>query len=156
MDNRWCTACGCEFTPNARTPKQSYCTEAACQRERKRLWQLLKRRSDPDYLDNQARAQRDWVARNHEYWREYRRSHPAYAERNRQQQRQRRRRSVAKMDASRIRSSLANGLYELRPLDVRGVAKMDPIRVFLSVLDDLPPGGSALQREDLIGGLRRT
>jgi hypothetical protein len=58
MERRWCTACGSPFMPRAHTPHQSYCSLDACQRERKRLWQQIKRKSDPDYLDNQIVAQR--------------------------------------------------------------------------------------------------
>jgi hypothetical protein len=71
MNNRWCSACGKEFRPCPKAPKQSYCSEPGCQRERRRLWQQAKRRSDPDYLDNQARAQQAWCQRNPDYWRAY-------------------------------------------------------------------------------------
>jgi len=37
-----------------------------------------KRQNDPDYHDNQSRAQRAWQKRNPDYWREYRREHPQY------------------------------------------------------------------------------
>lgn len=52
-------------------PDQSYCADEACQRERKKLWQRDRRTSDPDYRDNQARAQDAWLARNPDYWRRY-------------------------------------------------------------------------------------
>lgn len=139
MDNRWCTACGCEFTPHIKTPRQSYCSKPQCQRERKRLWQQLKRRSDPDYLENQARAQHDWARRNAEYWREYRRTHPSYAEHNRDRQRAKRHASVAKTDASSTAAPLASGIYELRMIDIRGVAKMDAIHVILTVIETPRP-----------------
>lgn len=133
MDMKWCNACGDAFTPDYRTPRQAYCTKECCQRERKRLWQLLKRHSDPDYLENQTRAQRKWLERNTDYWRNYREMHPEYVERNKQLQRKRRR-IVAKMDASVPPPAIENGTYELRVLDIRGVASMDPIKVVLTVI----------------------
>lgn len=37
-------------------------------RERRRQWQRLKLRIDPDYQDNQTRAQQAWTRRNPDYW----------------------------------------------------------------------------------------
>lgn len=142
MENRWCTACGCQFSPNARSPKQSYCTKPECQRERRRLWQQLKRRTDPDYLENQARAQHAWCQRNPAYWRTYRARHPDYAEKNRQKQRQRQASQLAKMDSVNPAASLVTGLYQLCVLDALGVAKMDPLTVRITVLRASPPGAA--------------
>jgi hypothetical protein len=109
MEIRRCAAGGHAFRPRPQVPQQRYCSAAACQRERRRRWQREKRESDPDYCENQARAQRAWAQNHSEYWREYRRLHPEYCERNRnaarQRQRDRRRRAAvatefAKMDAS--------------------------------------------------------
>jgi hypothetical protein len=119
--------------PNARSPRQSYCTKPECQRERRRLWQQLKRRTDPDYLENQMRAQQAWRERNPMYWSSYRASHPDYAKRNRDQQRQRRAAKLAKMDATAT-APLATGLYQLQVLDAAGVTKMEPIVVRITVL----------------------
>ena len=102
MESKRCAACGQAFRPRPQIPQQCYCAAPACQRERRRSWQLAKRESDPDYHDNQARAQRAWRERNPDYWREYRREHPDYSERNRKQQRarndRRRQHLIAKMD----------------------------------------------------------
>ena len=104
MEIRQCAACGHVISAASQVPQQCYCAAPACQRERRRRWQQAKRQSDPDYHDNQSRAQRAWRKRNPDYWREYRRDHPQYTERNRTQQRERndRRREplIAKMDAS--------------------------------------------------------
>ncbi|MCJ9672769.1 hypothetical protein [Neorhizobium sp. SHOUNA12B] len=138
MDKRWCTACGCEFLPRAQAPHQRYCAEPMCQRERRRLWQQTKRRSDPDYLQNQAQAQRAWSQRNPAYWSVYRESHPEYAARNRMDQRGRNAKrsntGVAKMDASSAAPFLNGGLYELRPLEGLGFAKMVAWTVQITVL----------------------
>jgi hypothetical protein len=101
---RRCVACGNPFRPRSQNPNQHYCSALACQRERRRQWQRQHLQSDPDYRDNQARAQANWRARHPNYWRRYRATHPAYLDRNRSMQRQRnacrRAKSVANMDAS--------------------------------------------------------
>jgi hypothetical protein len=138
MATRWCSSCGQAFAPVPQVPRQMYCALPDCQRERRRLWQIAKRRSDPDYLANQARAQRAWAERNPGYWRAYRDDHPDYASGNRAQQRTRnRQRVIAKMDASPL--SLPGGIYELRLLgaDIR-IAKKD---VWLVSLRLLPRSG---------------
>lgn len=93
MATRWCSSCGQAFVPAPQVPRQMYCALPGCQRERRRLWQIAKRRSDPDYLANQARAQKAWSERNPEYWRTYRETNPGYASGNRAQQRVRNRKS---------------------------------------------------------------
>lgn len=138
MATRWCSSCGRAFVPAPQVPRQTYCALPDCQRERRRLWQIAKRRSDPDYLANQARAQKAWSERNPGYWRAYRDTNPDYASGNRAQQRARnRKRVIAKMDASP--PSLPSGIYELRLLqaDIR-IAKKDVWVVNLRVL---PPSG---------------
>jgi hypothetical protein len=116
-----------------------YCALPDCQRERRRLWQIAKRRSDPDYLANQARAQKAWSERNPGYWHAYRETNPDYARRNRAQQRARnQRRVIAKMDSSTPAAPPA-GIYELRLLHGDpGVAKKDVWVVSLRVV---PPSG---------------
>ena len=103
MQRKRCVACGQAFHPRAQSPGQCYCSLPACQRERRRRWQRARRHDDPAYQENQTRAQRAWVERHPDYWREYRRTHPEYSEGNRarQQERDVRRREgvLAKMDA---------------------------------------------------------
>lgn len=72
MEERWCSACGQKFVPRAQCPRQSYCANSACQKERKLLWQTTKRRSDSDYSANQAKANEAWTNRNPDYWKRYR------------------------------------------------------------------------------------
>ena len=83
METKTCNACGHPFTPRPQNPNQTYCTDPACQRERRRRWQQKKRRDDADYCDNDARARKAWAAENPAYWKQYRDTNPAYAERNR-------------------------------------------------------------------------
>src|SRR5260370_23024580 len=132
MEIRRCAAGGHAFRPRPQVPNQRYCSAAACQRERRRRWQREKRESDPDYCENQARAQRAWAQNHSEYWREYRRLHPEYCERNRnaarQRQRDRRRRAavateVAKMDASLAGSPVPSGTFPLVSAGAAGVCK---------------------------------
>ena len=103
MANKLCVACGEPFQPRPQVPQQSYCAAPECQRERRRQWQRSKLQSDPDYQDNQMRAQQAWSRRNPNYWREYRKSNPEYVERNRALQLTRNAKAhdaqVAKMDA---------------------------------------------------------
>lgn len=129
MEHRRCLSCGKEFRPRPQVAQQRYCSATACQLERRRRWQVTKRKLDPDYRDNQARAQRAWCGRNSDYWRMYRGDHPEYLERNRAQQRERnaRRRfgAVAKMDASPPVFTLPSGIYRIAPGPPLGIAKID-------------------------------
>jgi hypothetical protein len=145
MEKRRCLACGGLFDPRAQNPQQQYCSDPACQRERRRRWQRERLRADPDYRDNQARAQQRWRARHPEYWREYRRRHLEYVEGNRNAQRRRNRRrgvaeppaaTIAKMDASAGISPVPSGTYRLQAVDASGIAKMDAWTVRIAVLSE--------------------
>ncbi|MGC4395653.1 hypothetical protein [Hydrogenophaga crocea] len=72
MKERWCSACGELFQVRPQSPSQAFCAKQDCQRERKLLWQRTKRKSDPDYAANQAKASAAWAKRNPDYWRSYR------------------------------------------------------------------------------------
>lgn len=128
MEDRWCSACGVKFTPRAQAPAQAYCSLAQCQRTRKQVWQQAKRRSDPDYSANQAKAQNDWARKNPDYWRSYREANPEYVHSNRVNQRSRNAaRRIAKMDASTSRVSIPDGIYRLQLLG----ADAEPDKVVL-------------------------
>ena len=124
-----CIACAKPFTARPQNPQQCYCSNASCQKERRRLWQRDKRGSDPDYRADQARAHKAWLAQHPDYWRQYRQAHPAYVEQNRKQQRVRRAEhvpaAVAKMDSSSPDSSFKSGTYQLTLIADDTVAKMD-------------------------------
>jgi hypothetical protein len=124
-----CFACGKSFRSHPQVPDQNYCSASACQRERRRLWQQQKRRTDPDYVENQARAHKSWAKSHSEYWAKYRSSHPEYAEQNRLAQLKRNQAKQAlpieKMDESGQPPSLPPGRYLLTPVSVPGIAKMD-------------------------------
>jgi hypothetical protein len=138
MESKFCPGCGKSFQPRSQTPNQCYCSKETCQRERRRLWQQQKRQSDPDYYDNQMRAQHAWVERNQDYWRQYRTLHPNYAHRNRIKQSRRntkrQKEMIAKMDASSPRFPLSSGIYRLNTLDGPEIAKMDAWTVKLTLI----------------------
>ena len=145
MGRTRCAACDDLFTPRRNVPDQKYCSKPECQRERRRRWQRQKLKEDPDYRANQAAAQLRWRERHPDYWRRYRRSHPAYTERNRQQQRQRNRYrrqaatgpsapAIAKMDVCEAQTRVASGTYRLIPVAGGGIAKMDAYLVEMHVL----------------------
>ncbi len=119
---------------------QRYCSDKACQRERKRLWQKQKRAEDSAYRANQLDANKKWREKNPAYWRNYRKRHPEYVARNRELQRERNRRRrhgsgpIAKMDASAGKSPVVTGHYQLVPLGSGTVAKMDAINVKIEVI----------------------
>jgi hypothetical protein len=129
VELKQCVACRRKFQPNPQVPKQRYCSAPKCQQERRRHKQRAKRKKDPDYKDNQSRAQQAWSKRNTDYWREYRRTHPEYLERNRHLQRERsdkrKMKLIAKMGVSEPESPVPSGIYRLVPMAVTGIAKMD-------------------------------
>ncbi len=119
---RRCLCCGRNFRPRPQNPAQSYCSQPACQRARKRVWQQRKRAEDPDYRANERLSQQRWAEAHSKYWQQWREAHPEYVERNRAAQRQRNagRRAVmadasaiAKGDAWTGESSLPSGTYRL-------------------------------------------
>ena len=145
MDRIRCAACDDLFTRRRNVADQRFCSKPECQRARRRRWQRQKLKADPDYRANQAAVQQRWRARNPDYWRRYRRSHPAYTERNREQQRKRNRNraqvatgpspsAIAKMDACKAQTAVVSGIYRLIPVSGCGVAKMDAYLVEMHVL----------------------
>ena len=83
------------FRPRSQVPEQSYCSAAACQRERRRRWQRAKRRAMPII----ARTRHGHSVRGRKAiattGATYRRTHPQYCESNRDAGRQRQRESAA-------------------------------------------------------------
>ena len=152
MESKQCAGCCKPFHPCPQTPEQCYCSSPACQRERRRRWQQRRRQTDPEYRENQARAQRAWGERHPDYWREYRRAHPEYGERNRALQRERdgrrRERVLAKMDVSTRDSPVPSGTYRLSPVRREDLAKMDAWTVEITVLSTPyePSGESCKER----------
>jgi hypothetical protein len=143
MGERRCAGCGESFRPRAQVRDQEYCGKEECRRARRRRWQRGKRQNDADYRDNQARAQRAWARENSAYWRAYRSGHLEYAqadrERAKQRQRDCRRRAAgggafAKMDSSKVLSTVPSGTYLLVPQGEEKFAKMDSLMVEITFL----------------------
>lgn len=109
-----CKACGQNFQHHPQVKNQTYCSAKECQRERRRHWQQKKRRTDPDYLENQSRINKDWRTNNPEYWQQYRNANPNYVERNRKQQHRRNKKRqdtpIGKLYVSKPSFPLASGL----------------------------------------------
>jgi hypothetical protein len=147
---RRCAACREWFTPSVRVPGQRYCGEERCQRARRRVWQKKKRRGDPDYRENEQRAQQARSEKHPEYWKQYRQKNPEYTQKNRKRQMERdakrrgtgrkqgvkrgERRVLANEDASRATLPIKSGTYELKMAGADVLANGDAIRVEISVL----------------------
>jgi hypothetical protein len=117
-----CRCCGQPFRPRPQNPTQTYCSQPACQRARKRDWQRAKRAGDPDYRANDRAAQRVWAQAHPRYWHDWRERHPEYVARNRRGQgarnARRRPRAIAKEDAWTRESVLPAGTYRVEPWPV--------------------------------------
>lgn len=85
MEKRLCLVCAILFYVVPQCPNQLYCSARRCQQVRKNLWQQAVRQ-DPDYRENQARAQAKWCASHPDYWRDYRAGHAGYTQGNREKQ----------------------------------------------------------------------
>jgi hypothetical protein len=72
MSTKICACCGQSFPPDPRVKNHTYRSAPDCQKERRKQWRQTKMKTDPDYRDNKSRIQRDWLDRNPNYWREYR------------------------------------------------------------------------------------
>jgi hypothetical protein len=141
---RKCKHCHNFFCPRPQNPDQQYCSEAACQRARKRHWQRKKLLTDSDYHANQQAAQRSWQEKNPNYWKEYRERNTDYVARNRERQRERNRHRreqgnadyvpIAKMDASAPEKSINPGRYILSRIGGGEIAKMDSLIVEINVV----------------------
>jgi len=138
MEKKLCKACGQLFLPRLQSPNQQYCSKRECQRERRRRWQVNKRRVDPDYRDNDARNSRDWAATHPDYWKKYRESNPDYADRNRnlQQVRNQKQRvsKIANGDATPHLRPLASGRYRMVQITEAGIVIGDALLVEIAIV----------------------
>jgi hypothetical protein len=98
-----------------------------------------------DYKDNQRDAQKRWRAKNPDYWRSYRDTHPKYVETNRRRQRERnkqRKRSplrqsvIAKSDASCAKNEWISGYYIIERVTSDRIAKSDASFVKISRISE--------------------
>lgn len=104
-----CCCCHRLVPANPRVKDQEYCGRRECKTVRKRRWLEEKLSTDPAYAQNRQDSQRKWMDANPGYWRQWRKKHPGYVEKNRilQHSRDRRRRlgkgSACKVDSLRPR-----------------------------------------------------
>jgi hypothetical protein len=130
-----CCNCAEFFMPSPRHKNQIYCMKPECRRAKKASWKRNKMRTDPDYRYNHKLANQKWARTHPDYWRKYRRDHPAYVERNRILQAVRNRRGrcqqdgskrlIAKVDASIFNKNSLVGQFYLVPV----IAKVDALKV---------------------------
>jgi hypothetical protein len=143
----FCRNCQKEKLANPKLRKeQSYCSDRSCQSARKATWQRNQIKSDASYRESQKLSHEIWIAKNQDYWGNYRKRNPKSAERNRILQKIRNRKNraveiedqvqpIAKMDAL---PSIYNQLnhrdaeYWLIP----AIAKMDALKVKIEVITD--------------------
>ena len=126
-----CCHCGKFFEPSPRHKNQIFCMEPECRKAKKAAWKRNKIKNDPDYRYNHKLSNQKWAKANPDYWRRYRRTHPASVERNRERNRRRMSQSrlIAEMDASRGERIIVPGTYQLIPLGADPIAKMDAMNV---------------------------
>ena len=75
METIRCKCCGKIVPSNPCVKHQLYCSEPECQRERNRLWQKHKLKTDPDYHANQMDCQQRRKEKHPDYWRNWRQTH---------------------------------------------------------------------------------
>lgn len=149
---RICVHCKSQFRPSKYHRNQHYCTKKECQQARKTLWQKNKIKSDPCYKENQKDATRCWCNKNPFYYRDYRKMHPDYVEKNRTRSKERyqkqksirqnrsdlsQKQDFAKMDVAFSQLPIKSGKYKLVPFEVTDFAKMDAAIVQLVVIQEV-------------------
>lgn len=133
MTFRRCKACGNSFTPWPQAKNQQFCSNPACQNERRRRKQAKRRQESLAMRESDAQYLKDWAAKNPGYWQKYRAEHATYAERNRTQQQTRNQARIAK-DAPLSPNALPSGLYQLIPATAEMIAKDTVWLVEITVL----------------------
>lgn len=87
--SRCCPYCHQLFVPSLFCCRQKICSQPACQSRRRSDYRRHKLQQDPEYRQVCRESWQKWSARHPEYRRQYRQTHPASVERNRQAQRKR-------------------------------------------------------------------
>jgi len=143
-----CMHCDICFTPAPQVPSQAYCSKPGCQKERRRQWQKNKLQTDPDYRDNQARAQKAWTDKNPNYWRNRRlgsQNHGDLLKSEQDSVRPKRRNTSNKMDLLKtnqiLREALHDGVFRLKVLAKPDNDKMD---VWIVELSSINVGSSSI------------
>jgi len=89
MNGRRCRYCQQLFQPTRYHPQQVVCSDAPCQRQRRRDYQRQKIAADPVYRQVCRESSQKWREAHPGYWKQYRQHHPRQVERNRQRQQRR-------------------------------------------------------------------
>ena len=89
MLSRCCRYCQQIFQPSKYHPRQSVCSEPACQRRRRSEDHRERIRKDTAYASDVRASQKKWRQANPDYWERYRKDHSEATERNRRQQKRR-------------------------------------------------------------------
>ena len=89
MSDCHCRYCQQVFQRSPYRPQQAICSQASCQRQRRRDYHRSKMRSDPLYAQVVCESRQKWRDAHPGYQKQYRQTHPQAVERNRQQQRRR-------------------------------------------------------------------
>jgi hypothetical protein len=143
-----CQNCERERPRNYRLVEQKYCSDAECQKLRRREYQKQRRTQETGYARAQSACQKAWRKKSAAlYQRSYREEHPDYVEQNRRQQRERNRKRRAHEPAPVIVkmsscNAIAAGTYLLTPCEVQPAAmivKMNSCLVQLALFQPVAP-----------------
>ncbi|WP_208974715.1 hypothetical protein [Polynucleobacter asymbioticus] len=124
MTTKFCSNCCNLFIARPQSPDQEFCSDGPCQKERRKRWRQKKMEGDSDYRLNQSRAQRAWLDRNPDYWREYRKNKGV------------KRGSKPIRDQINVEQPLS-GLYQIRFIPNNRAAKSDAWIVEITPVDSI-------------------
>lgn len=144
ITKNWCHKCKSEFIPK-RNPNQQYCSQRACQNERKCQWRKDRLKSDADYKVNQNAATSRWRKKNSSYWKKYRQNNDGYTQNNKYKQKERNLKRytiklcqkqatvIANSDALTLKNSIPTGTYSISPYN-KVIANSDALIINISVI----------------------
>jgi hypothetical protein len=146
MSDRRCRYCQQLFQPSRFHPHQIICGRPYCRRHHRREYHRRKIETDAVYRQVCRDSQQKWRARNPDYPRQYRQSHPESVERNRQAQRRRdRRRHLQNLVKNNLALDLKHAAAEVWLLgpDTRHLAKNNLSFSQVLILQTAPSGPAA-------------
>ena len=112
--SRPCRYCQQAFQPTKYCPEQRVCGQQVCQRRRRADYHRQKIQTDPLYAQVVRDSRKQWRDEHPDYQKNYWRTHPEAAERNRQQQQRRdRRRRVQNLVKNNLALDLKRSAAEV-------------------------------------------
>jgi hypothetical protein len=123
-----CDYCGRWYSPHPRTWRQQRaCAAPACRKRREAQAQQSWRKRHPDYEQGRRLKRRAWAKTYPDYWRQYRKTHPEYALREKRRMRRKREgvRRVANQNA--ISAIAVEKLTSIREGEPENVANHNAI-----------------------------